>query len=299
MHPGFLAMNTLVYYLSIPFIYLLAYLPFGLLYAVSDFFYFFIFHVFRYRRNVVYTNLQNSFPEKTEREIHLLAKKFYSYLCDLTLETFKTLTFSKEEAVKHCTFRNPELFDKLFAEKKSIILVLGHFGNWEWGGNSFSIQTKYRLYVIYKTMSNQHFDKFVYKMRTRFGTGLIEMKQTFKEMAANRNNITTTAFIADQTPSPENSYWTMFLNQETPVFLGAEKIASKLNYPVVFVSITRVKRGYYEANAEVLFSDPGSTAYGEISERFTRRLEEEIIKQPEIWLWSHRRWKYKKPVTQA
>ena len=292
-------MKAIVYYISLPFIYLLAYLPFGVLYAVSGFFYFLIFHIVGYRKDVVYTNLRNSFPEKTEIEIHVLAKKYYRYLCDLTLETFKTLSFTKEEAVKHCTFHNLDVLQHLHAENKSIILVMGHFGNWEWGGNSFTIQTDYQLNVIYKTISNPYFDQFVYNMRTRFGTGLIEMKKTFKDMVDNRNKITATAFIADQTPSPENSYWTTFLNQETPVFLGAERIAIKLNYPVVFINIKRVKRGYYEAYAELLFSDPRSTAPGEISEQYTRRLEEEIIRQPETWLWSHRRWKHKRPVEQA
>ncbi len=292
-------MNALIYYLSLPFIYLLAYLPFTVLYAVSDFFYVLLYYLFRYRREIVYTNLRKSFPEKTENEIHQLSKKYYSYLCDLTLETFKTLTFTKEEAVKRCNFVNTDLLQKLYAEKKSIILMMGHYGNWEWGGNSFSIQTDYQLNVIYKTMSNPYFDKFVYRMRTRFGTGLIEMKKTFKEMGENRNKITATAFIADQTPSADNSYWTMFMNQETPVFLGAERIASKLNYPVVFINIKRLKRGYYEAYAELLFSNPTATSTGEISERYTRRLEEEIIRQPETWLWSHRRWKHKRPVTQT
>ena len=292
-------MKAIVYYLSLPFIYLLAYLPFSFLYAVSDFFYFILYHVIRYRRKIVYINLRKSFPEKTESEIHQLSKKYFSFLCDLTLETFKTLSFSKEEAVKRCAFINTELFQKLYDEKKSIILMMGHYGNWEWGGNSFSIQTNYQLNVIYKTMSNPYFDNFVYRMRTRFGTGLIEMKKTFKEMAENRNKITATAFIADQTPSADNSYWTMFLNQETPVFLGAERIATKLNYPVVFIQIKRIKRGYYEAHAEILFSNPATTSTGEISEGYTRRLEEDIIRQPETWLWSHRRWKHKRLAANA
>ena len=255
-----------------------------------------LYYVIGYRKKVVLENLRNSFPEKNEDEIKLIRKKFYKYLCDLFLETFKTLTISKEEAIKRCKFNADSLalFEKLYAEKKSIILVMGHYGNWEWGGSSFTLENKHQLYVIYKPLANKYFDRLIYKMRTRFGTKLTEMNNTWKDMLGYKNIIIATAFIADQTPSPDNAYWTTFLNQDTPVFLGAEKIAKKLNYPIVFINIKRMKRGFYEMSAELLFEDPRSTKDGEISEAHTRQLEQEVIKQPEIWLWSHRRWKHKK-----
>jgi KDO2-lipid IV(A) lauroyltransferase len=134
----------------------------------------------------------------------------------------------------------------------------------------------------------------MYDMRSRFGTKLYAMKDTMREMIKNRHEINTTAFIADQTPSPEGAYWTTFLNQDTPVFWGTEKIAQKLNYPVVYVTVNRVKRGYYEVNTEYLVKEPKNTKEGEISELHTKKLEQDIISQPEIWLWSHRRWKHKR-----
>jgi KDO2-lipid IV(A) lauroyltransferase len=156
------------------------------------------------------------------------------------------------------------------------------------------LQTKYQLYVIYKPLSNKYFENLMVKARTVFGTKLIKVPSTLRDMIANKNSITATAFIADQTPPPETAYWTTFLNQETPVFTGAEKIGKKMDLPIVFVDIDRVKRGYYEISIELLFDNPKDTSENEISETFIKRLEQEIIKKPEIWLWSHRRWKHKR-----
>lgn len=249
-----------------------------------------------YRKDVVKQNLRNSFPEKSEVEINVICKKFYHHLCDLFLETFKTLTISKKTMLKHCYFNKEAeaLFARMADEKKSIVLVMGHLGNWEWAGNSFSLVCKQQLYVIYHPLSNKGFDGLIYRMRTRFGTKLIPMKETFREMLKTRDEVSATAFIADQTPSPQNAYWTTFLNQDTPVFKGTEIIAKKINYPVVYATVKKVKRGYYEIFAELLEEHSGATKDGEISEKHTKKLEQDIIIQPETWLWSHRRWKHKK-----
>ena len=292
-------MAVILYYIALPFIYLLSLLPFPLLYLVSDGVYGLIYYIIGYRKKVVYTNLKNSFPNKSEEELKKLQKGFYHYLCDLFLETFKTLTISKKAMIKHCEF-TPEtiaLFNRYAAEKKSIILVMGHAGNWEWGGNSFSILCKQQLYVIYHPLKNKQFNGLIYNMRTRFGTKLIAMKDTFREMVNNKAEINATAFIADQTPPPKGAYWTSFLNQDTPIFWGTEKIACKLNYPVVYALVKRVKRGHYLVFTETLVEEPAKTKDGEISELHTRKLEKDIIAQPETWLWSHRRWKHKKPVS--
>ena len=171
---------------------------------------------------------------------------------------------------------------------------MGHLGNWEWAGNTFSLLCKHQLYVIYHPLSNKYFNKLIYDMRTRFGTKLIAMRDTFREMVANRNEINATAFIADQTPSPEGAYWTTFLNQDTPVFTGTERIARKMGYPVVYACIKRIKRGYYQIPLRCCVPNPKDNKDGEISELHTRRLEKDIIAWPEVWLWSHRRWKHKR-----
>ena len=290
-------MQALLYYIQLPFLYLLSILPFPVLYLFSDFVYVILFHIVGYRKGVVLQNLKRSFPGKSEKEILHLRKKFFRYFCDLFLETFKTLTISRESMLQHCTMNADakKLFDRLNEEQKSCIVVMGHFGNWEWGGNAFSLSCRQPLYVIYHPLSNKLYNNLIIKMRTRFGTRLIAMKETYRDMAANRKEISATAFIADQTPPPENAYWTTFLNQDTPVFWGTERIARKLNYPVVYVSIQHKKRGHYELFAETICENPASTAEGEISEMHTRRLEKDIENQPENWLWSHRRWKHKRP----
>lgn len=255
-----------------------------------------MFRIIGYRKQLVWENLRNSFPDKSREELLVIRKKFYKHLCDIFLETFKTLTVSKSVMLKHCYF-SPEaktLFDSLAAQKRSAILVMGHIGNWEWAGNTFSLECDQQLYVIYHPLANKYLNNLVYNMRTRFNTRLIAMRETYKEMASRRAEVNVTAFIADQTPHRENAYWTMFLNQDTAVFTGTEKIARKLNYPVVYAQVKKVKRGYYEINAEMLVENPSATTEGEITKLHTRRLEKDIIAQPETWLWSHRRWKHKR-----
>ena len=292
-------MSKIGFYIALPLLYFISILPFSLFYLLSDLLYLLIYKVVGYREKVVYENLKNSFPEKSHKELKEIEKKFFHYLCDLVLETLKTLTISKKEALRRCAFNENAIaiFKQLNDEKKSCILVMGHFGNWEWAGSSFSLLNSQQLYVIYHPLSNKYFDKLMYNMRSRFGTKLYAMKDTMREMIRNRHEINATAFIADQTPSPEVAYWTTFLNQDTPVFWGTEKIAQKLNYPVLYATVNRKKRGYYEVNVEYLVKNPKDTNEGEISELHTRKLEKDIIAQPEIWLWSHRRWKYKRTLT--
>jgi KDO2-lipid IV(A) lauroyltransferase len=285
---------ALFYYICLPFIYLLALLPFPLLYLFSDGVYLLLYHGLRYRRRIVRQNLSNSFPEKDQKELGEIEKRFYRYFCDLFLETFKTLTISKENMVRHCRFE-PEtlaIFKKMAEENQSFMVVMGHFGNWEWGGNTFSICCEHQLYVIYHPLSNKYFNGLVYRMRTRFGTRLIPMKDTLREMLKNKNALTATAFIADQSPLPDHAYWMEFMNQDTPVFLGIEKIALKIRYPIVYISIRRVKRGYYNVFAEKIELPLSLQKNGTITEIHTRRLEADIRSQPENWLWTHRRWKH-------
>ncbi|MBP6756330.1 MAG: lysophospholipid acyltransferase family protein [Bacteroidia bacterium] len=291
-------MGAILFYCLLPFLYLISLLPFPVFYLFSDFIYFLLYRVVGYRKKVVFENLKNSFPEKSYNELKKIEKDFYRYLCDLFLETIKTLTISRSEAVKRCKFnaKTTLVFNELANKNQSCIIVMGHYGNWEWAGNSFSLQCKQQLYVIYHPLSNKYFDKLMYDLRTRFGTKLYAMKDTMREMIRNKNEVNATAFIADQTPSPDSAYWTTFMNQDTPVFWGTEKIAQKLNYPIVYITIKKIKRGYYEVDSELLINEPKNTSLGEISELHTRKLESDIITQPSIWLWSHRRWKHKKNV---
>ncbi len=272
-------------------------LPFRLLYLLSDLVYYLLFYVAGYRRKVVLQNLRNSFPDKSEKEIRRIRNRFYRYFCDLFLETFKTLTISRKTMLKHCTLDAGalQLFERLAAENRSIMVVMGHLGNWEWAGNTFSLCCRHQLYVIYHPLSNKYFNRLVYRMRTRFGTKLIPMKDTLRTMLNNRDELSATAFIADQAPQPEHAYWMNFMNQDTPVFMGIEKIALKIRYPVVYVSIQRVKRGYYKLYAEEIHLPSAEQQPGKITELHTKKLEADIVRQPDAWLWTHRRWKHSRP----
>jgi len=291
-------LQALSYYISLPFIYLISVLPPRLLYGVSDAAYFIVYHLLGYRKKVVLENLRRSFPEKSVREIDRIARAFYRHFCDIMLESLKTLTIKPDTMLRHCTI-HPDaqrIFDELADKKQSCILVMGHQGNWEWGGNSFSLSCRQQLDVIYHPLRHPYFNDLVTRMRRKFGTRLIPMKETFREMVKRRKELTATAFIADQAPDPNNAYWTDFLHQDTPFFWGTERISTKLGFPVVYLFIRKLGRGYYQMEAEILISDPAGLPEGAVTEAYARRLEQDVRMQPETWLWSHRRWKHKRPA---
>jgi len=180
--------------------------------------------------------------------------------------------------------------------EKSIIIAMGHLGNWEWAGPCFSLNCKNQLFVVYHPLSNPYFEKMLQRTRTKFNTRIIPRSNTLRSMVANKDLISATALIADQAPTPvKTAVWMDFLNQDTPVFNGPEKVAKMLDYPVIYMDVKRVKRGYYEVNPILLFDKPKETNELEITIAFNKILEEGIRNQPETWLWSHNRWKHKRP----
>lgn len=289
-------MKAVSYYLLFPFLYLVALSPFWLLYSVSSFFYYIIYYFVGYRKEIVLQNLKNSFPEKTDEELKKIRKKYYKYLCDLFIESLKTTTWSEKHVEKRLKMNNIEIINKLYEQGKSIVIVMGHHGNWEWAGPCFSLTKKHQLNVVYKPLSNPYFESMFIKNRTKFNTRIIPMKKTLRAMAAQRKEICATAFIADQTPSDAKmATWITFLNQDTPVYIGPEKVSKMFDQTVVYVNVDRVKRGYYEVNMKVIFENPKEAKELEITEAFNKMLEEDIRRKPETWLWSHRRWKHNVP----
>jgi len=289
-------MGAIGYYLALPFLYGIALLPFPLLYLLSNGLRFVLFTVIGYRRKLVLTNLRNSFPEKSEAEIREIARRFHQWFCDLVLETVKTLTLSPAAVRERVEFAGVDILRGYAERKQSIIIVLGHFGNWELAGARYSAEPGIpQLYVIYHPLQNKGFDGLMYRMRTRHGTKLYTMRETSKAMLRDRHLNTATAFIADQTPAPERAYWMTFLNQDTPIFQGTEALSRKLGYPVIYISITRPRRGYYRMAVETLVEDPATTYEGEITEVHTKRLERDIRNYTDLWLWTHRRWKHRRP----
>lgn len=292
-------MKAITYYLCLPFLYALSLLPFKVLYVLSDLLYLLIYKLFSYRKEVVTKNLENAFPEKTADEIDEIRRGFYRYLCDLSLETIKTLTISPTALKKRFICDDMSAFENYYKENQSVIIVMGHLGSWELCGAFFSQLPLHQLYVIYHPLTNPYFDQLFYRMRTRSGTRLYAMKNTYRGMVKNRKELTATAFLADQTPAPDNAYWINFLNQDTPVFKGTEVIARKLDYPVIYLSVIREKRGLYRLKSELLAPHPKKLAEHQLTELHTRRLEQDIIKHPETWLWSHKRWKHRRPQQQG
>lgn len=265
-----------------------------MVYLCSDISYVFVYQVFGYRKKVVFQNLRNSFPEKTPAEIEEIAKGFYSYFCDLILETIRMAGMTKKEVIKRSFNSLSPEFQQVLKEGKSTIFMMGHFGNWEWASNHFTIVNYCPLLPVYKKLSNPWVEGWLYRIRKRFGAMPISMETTLRTVIERKDQQSTYAFVADQTPVPPATLWLNFLNQDTPVFTGAEKIAKKMDIPVFYVRTTRPKRGIYHYEAEVISLNPGELPEFELSRLFFQKLEEDIQKEPALWLWSHRRWKHKR-----
>ncbi|MGC9341791.1 MAG: lysophospholipid acyltransferase family protein, partial [Bacteroidales bacterium] len=268
--------------------------PVRWLYVFSSLLYPIIYYIIPYRKKLVFKNLQNSFPEKPKSEIRKIAKEFYHHLCDSFVESVVESTLSKQELLKRFKVKNPEVCNNLYQEGKSISLLMAHYGNWEWS----SIMPEYirhKVLAIYKPLRNKYFDRYIKKSRERFGVRTVAMEKILRVLTEYKNQSipTLTYFIADQRPRwAQIQHWIKFLNQDTPVILGAEKISKKLNHAVVFLDIRKTGRGYYEVEFKLLYEDPGQTDIFEITEKYYEILEERIKKEPEFWLWTHKRWKH-------
>ncbi len=279
------------------FLTLISYLPFPVLYFLSNGLSFVIYRIFRYRVKVVRKNLLNSFPEKNSDERLLIEKKFYNHLADMIIETIKMISITPYSLHKRMLLNNPEIIDNFYKKQQSIVFITNHYNNWEYAGIAVSNVSRLKIYPIYKPLNNLFFNDFIKEVRSRFGAIPIAKSETLRTLVANKFHLTGTAFIADQTPiKNEIQYWTTFLNQDTPVYLGVEKIAIKFNYPVVYGHVQKVSRGKYELTFKVISEKPSTTLPYQITEMHIRELENAIIKNPEFWLWSHNRWKHSKPL---
>jgi KDO2-lipid IV(A) lauroyltransferase len=285
--------SALLYYLVILPV---SALPMRALYMLSDALFFVFYHLIGYRKKVVKDNLRRSFPEKSGDEINELTRKFYSHFCDLLVESLKIFTIDREEALKRMVFTNPELINAYFEQGRSVILAGGHYNNWELFAVAIDEAIRHQTLAIYKPLNNQFFDEKMRLTRGKYGLEMIPIKAVKDVFERNRALLTVTIFATDQSPGNVNrAYWMNFLNQETAVLFGTEKLAKEYNYPVVYGLIKKLRRGYYATEFKLVAENPADMAYGEITRIHTRLLEEDIRTQPEFWLWSHRRWKKKRP----
>lgn len=270
-------------------------LPLFLLYKVADAFYLLIFYVFEYRRKVVKENLYNSFPNKTAAELDAIEKEYYKFLSALFVEVIKMKSISKKELTKRVKFKNSDLVEAYLQNNESVLFCSSHYGNYEWVCMAIGLNFSGQHYPIYKPLSSDTFDHWFLKMRSRFGNNMVAMRQTLRAVQGSKNAASMFTFGSDQAPSKaESIYWTNFLNQETAVQLGVEKIAVKTNRPVFYLKINYLKRGYYEVDCVPVCLHPDQTKPYEIKEVHTLFLREMIEENPAYWLWSHRRWKYKR-----
>jgi Kdo2-lipid IVA lauroyltransferase/acyltransferase len=291
-------MSALAFYIFYGINWVVTLLPLRILYVFSDFLYLILYYIVSYRRKVVAENLRNSFPEKSNEELKTIEKKFYHHLADLMIEILKLTHMSKELSLERMKITNPELLERLYAEGRDVVAVIGHYNNWEWL-KSLIFHTQYQTVSIYKPLQDKQFDNFLLQLRKREGMILTPMSLIVREIIEARKSGRRTiySFITDQTPPKGDiKYWTKFLNQDTPVYLGVEKIASKYDMAVVFFNVRKIKRGYYCYTPELLFEHTSGLPEYTITESHVKRLEEIIRENPEYWIWSHRRWKHKKPA---
>jgi KDO2-lipid IV(A) lauroyltransferase len=286
--------------------YLHALLPFRLLYILSDILYLFVYKVVGYRLKVVRMNLKNSFPEKTEKELLTIERRFYHHFCDYFVETLKQLHISDEEMQKRMQFENVEQIKDLMKDGNSVLMFLGHYCNWEWIPSitlDFKGKDKDKILgQIYKPLRNKAFDDLFLKIRSRFGSLGIAKNDTLRVIVKLRKEKRQVfiGFMADQTPSVNNiHYWSSFLNQESAVFTGVERIAKQTGYAVIYLDMEKIKRGYYKATVRLITDKAKEEPEFYITETYIRAMEKTILRDPAYWLWTHKRWKRKRKDIEA
>jgi len=277
---------------------LLSYLPLRFLFSLADVIYFVFNRMYAYRKTVIDLNLINAFPHKRSEELWFIRSNYYRHLADFFVETIKSISISKEELKERIQLHHDSyaLLREYEQTGQHIFVVLGHYGNWEWASLLAGLETKLPSYALYAPPSNKTFEKFLLKNRSRFGCRLVAMNQ-IKSLYVNlQKQASLVAFVADQTPvDTENAYWSKFMSLDTPFFKGFDTLAQKTNAIVLYASIRKINRGYYELSFETITAnaktDGETNTENFIAEKYIRLLEKDIHHQPEYWLWSHRRWK--------
>lgn len=288
-------MHLFITCIFLSFVGMVSLMPFKLIYGLSDFAAIIMGRLVKYRHKVIFDNLQQSFPQKTTDELNLIANGFYKNLTDNLLESFKAFTLLRSTIVKRHKISNPELLEELLKDYNGVIGVTAHYANWEWGSQSGSLQCNNHFAALYKPLRNKYIDRILKRSRAKCGTELVSIYETSELFERCKNKKCVYLMAADQSPANgkqlDNAYWFDFFNRSTAFLYGPEKYARKYNYPVVYIDIQRVKRGYYEVELSVLTQTPTEHQEGDITRLYKEKLEQVITAKPENWLWSHRRWK--------
>lgn len=284
--------RILFYGLALP----ISYLPFRVLYWFSDFLYIICYYIVGYRKKVVRQNLKNSFPNLSSEALFLIEKRFYHHFTDFIVESVKSFTISEVEIQKRCAIINPELPHSYYEKGKNVMILCGHYNNWEYYALGLQKQMKHRTIAAYHPLKNTFFDHIIQKSRQRFGMKMISMKDIPRYFAKTEIEPTMSIMVNDQSPTnAKKAYWNKFLHQDTGWMRGTERLAAKYGHAVLFGCIRKVKRGFYEVTFYPITDDPKNVDDGFILDKHTKYLEMVISEHPEYWLWSHRRWKHKRP----
>lgn len=288
-------MKKILYVLLEGVWWMLSLLPLWIHYIISDGLYVLIYYLLGYRRKLVRKHLADSFPEKSEEERRKIEKGFYHWFCDYIVETVKMMTISEENLKRRMVFKGVEVADEVLESGQSIAVFMGHYCNWEWVTSLPLWATpKAHCGQIYHVLENEDFDRLFLKLRQRFGAESIPMAETLRRLAYYRqqNQPVVLGYISDQVPFWNNiHHWVNFLNHDTPVLTGTERLARRAGHAIFFLDLRRVKRGYYEATFKLITRDPQQTKDYELTDTYFKMLEESIRRDPECYLWTHNRWK--------
>ena len=279
-------------YLLLILLWIFSLLPIQILYLISKIIRFIVYDIFCYREKVVIDNIQNTFIEKSQTEVIKLKNNFYDYFFELIVEIIKLLSISKDELNKRFTFSNINVIKQALKKNKSVIVVVGHYGNWEWALRSASNLIDTKIIGVYKRINNTIFEWLLLKIRSNTNVLPVEIKSLSRELV-NNNEKKIYAIVADQSPTLEQSNVRInFLNRDTLVYTGVEKISKKYNMPVFYLNIKLTSKGYYESTFEEINSKNINGKKLEITKEFFSKLENQIKSEPRLWLWSHKRWKH-------
>lgn len=288
-------MQRIIFYTVYPILWVFSRFPFFILHRISDFFFLLIYYVIGYRKKVVLNNLKIAFPHKSSKELTSIRRKFYRHFVDIFIEMIKTFSISKKEIEKRYKYVNKEIFREIEALDKSVIMIGSHYANWEWIVNIASY-TDLHCVGAYTRLTNPFFDKLIKTNRSRFGSEFVQTSKTIKKLLDYKKEDRKCIYglLSDQSPHiSKTHHWGNFLNAKVPIHTGAEMLAKKHDFAVVYMSVKKVKRSYYEISYEIMTDNAKSYNNYEITDHFLRKAEKQIYETPEYYFWTHKRFKYK------
>jgi Kdo2-lipid IVA lauroyltransferase/acyltransferase len=276
---------------------LLSRIPWALLYGFAAFLYFLAYYVARHRRHVIWEQLEKVYPDASDALRAAIHKQFLKNYCDVLIEVLKSVSMSEADMRRRMRVTNVEMARQYLDAGKSIMFVTSHLCNWEWLLQGVTLQLGYPVDAAYKPLRDVWAESLMLGVRSRFGARLVPAKELLADFLRRRGIAHALGVNADQAPaSTDQRYWAKFLGQDTAFYLGAEQIARATRLPVLYARVRRVRRSYYEVEFRQLWDGREVTEPNQITERYARAYEADVLASPADWLWSYRRWRLKKPL---